>query len=352
MKRLSELEPSSSNNFNLIRMLAAVGVLVSHAYPIALGPGTQEPLRQILGMSLGKLGVIVFFCISGFFIARSYDRNRSFSVFFVARALRLFPALMVVLLVTVTIAGFLTTAPPSEYWSKVPIYIMRNLSLIYLQYGLPGVFTSVPYGSAINGSLWTLFYEVICYALIAIAGLSGLFHRPKQSIFFTFVIIVMCITIIVTEFDLGIHIELLGMLALPFSIGTFLYLLRARILLSIQLAVFLLAASFLFIGTIAFETVFIIALCYAIFCLGYARSKHLLHYNQLGDYSYGFYIYAFPIQQLGAMLGYTTPITNMLFAVPFTIFCAVLSWHLVEAPALRYKIKAPKKKFDEVLKFR
>ena len=77
------------NNFNLLRILAAGAVLVSHAYPISLGPGTPEPLYHTLGMTLGTLAVLTFFAISGYFISRSFHSRSSVLDFVVARMLNL-----------------------------------------------------------------------------------------------------------------------------------------------------------------------------------------------------------------------------------------------------------------------
>ncbi len=72
---LKDVCEGRDNNLNLIRMIAAVGVLVSHAWPLSLGPGTPEPLSAAVGQSLGSLSVLVFFVISGFLIPRSFERQ-------------------------------------------------------------------------------------------------------------------------------------------------------------------------------------------------------------------------------------------------------------------------------------
>ena len=100
MANLEESLNDRHNNFNFIRMVAASFVLVSHAYPLSRGPGEVEPLVAQLGISLGGLGVFTFFCISGFFISLSYQRSKSAVDFVVARFLRLYPALLVVLVLS------------------------------------------------------------------------------------------------------------------------------------------------------------------------------------------------------------------------------------------------------------
>lgn len=50
---LAEVAGGRDNNFNLIRMIAASGVLVSHAYPIALGEEARQPFHAATGYTLG-----------------------------------------------------------------------------------------------------------------------------------------------------------------------------------------------------------------------------------------------------------------------------------------------------------
>ena len=178
--RFADRAAGRGNNFNLLRILAAIGVLISHAYPISLGPDAAEPLSaQLGGITLGTVSVMIFFSISGFFITRSFAARASLARFLQARCLRLFPALIVVSAVTVLVAGFwLTTAPQTVFWAAVPEYVLRNITLFSLNYDLPGVFAANLYGPAINGSLWTLSYEVLCYLGVVVAGLAGLLARP------------------------------------------------------------------------------------------------------------------------------------------------------------------------------
>lgn len=256
-------------------MLATSGVLVSHAYPLALEPGVTEPLERALGgVTLGTVCVYVFFAISGFFITQSFEWTSTLARFVRARVLRLFPALIVVLVLTVGAA--------SAYWTAVPDYVLRNLTLFVLRWELPGVFTDNPYGGAINGSLWTLSYEVLCYAGVTLLGLVGVLRRKWAVV--------------------------------------------------IALAVRLIPGA-----EPLFRPAFVLALSYATFWLGYLPVPALRVYNRLGDYSYGVYIYAFPAQQLVAYWGTVTALGNMVAAALIVLPCAVLSWHLIEKPALALK---------------
>ncbi len=336
-RTLGSCATGRDNNFNLLRMLAAAGVLISHAYPISLGAGAEEPLARYLdGMSLGSVSVLVFFSISGFFITRSFVSSVSWKRFLAARALRLFPALFVVLVVTIIVGGvFLTRAEPIEFWRSAPGYLLRNLTLFRLDYSLPGVFEGNPYGTAINGSLWTLFYEVVCYAGIFAAGVLGILHRPRLFALCLGIAVLLCLVLPYLPVHSRFHA--LSRLALPFAIGAGFFLWRNLIPLSPLAAAGLGLLAWAVHGTEAFRPVFVLALSYGVFVLGYWPSPFLQAYNRLGDYSYGTYIYAFPAQQLAASSGVTDPLLNMAIALPVTLVCAVLSWHLVERVALDLK---------------
>jgi peptidoglycan/LPS O-acetylase OafA/YrhL len=323
------------NNFNLIRILAAAGVLVSHAFPISLGSGAVEPLQAATGQTLGKICVLVFFALSGFFIAQSFTRTESVEAFLRARALRLFPALVVVLALTLLAGALLTTVPDAAYWAVAPDYFLRNLTLVSLRYDLPGVFADNPYGPAINGSLWTLIYEVLCYAGVLLAGTIGLLARPRLVLASALVVLVA--GVVLRPFQLHVRIDHLLTLGLPFATGTALWVFRAVVPLSAALAVALLATAAAGAGGPLFLPLASVALAYAVLVAGYFPSRLLRRYNRLGDYSYGMYIYAFPIQQFAASLGLLTPWANIALAFPVTLACAVLSWHLIEEPALLLK---------------
>jgi peptidoglycan/LPS O-acetylase OafA/YrhL len=336
--RIADRAQGRDNHFDLVRLLAASGVLVSHAYPISLGPGTAEPLQAILhGRTLGGVCVMLFFAISGFFIAQSFERRTSLADFLRARALRLFPALAVVLAVTVLVAGaVLTSAPAAVFWPGAAEYYLRNITLFFLRYELPGVFEANPYGPAINGSLWTLNYEVLCYLGVVLAGLAGLLARPRA-----FAVAVLAFLVAYAAvMELRPHPRLVGLmsLGLPFLVGMAFHVWRRAIPLSPLLLLLLWAvAAAAWAVPPLFVPVLSVALAYSVFLFGYARSTPLARLRLPGDYSYGTYVYAFPIQQLVAASGIVDPLTGIALAFPATLGCAILSWHLVEAPALRLR---------------
>jgi peptidoglycan/LPS O-acetylase OafA/YrhL len=317
-------------------MLAATGVLVSHAYPVSLGPNAPEPLSGLLGIPLGTVCVMVFFSVSGFFVTRSFEHKHSLAGFLKARTLRLFPALVVVLTAIVVISAlFLTTAPQRVFWPAAEEYLLHNLLLFFPKYPLPGVFEANPFGPAINGSLWTLNYEVLCYLGVVLCGGLGLLGRP--SAFAAGLMPLLALYVTAQMLPLHDRIENLAQLALPFAIGMSFWVWRSIIPLSWPIAGAALVVAVLLRTTPLFGFMLALALSYWVFVLGYAQIRPLEWYTRMGDYSYGTYVYAFPIQQLVASLGFVSPFLNVMLAFPAVLVCAILSWRFVELPALRLR---------------
>lgn len=331
----SDITHGRDNNLNLVRMIAASSVLISHAFPIALGEGATEPLQVVLrGHSLGNLAVLVFFAVSGFLIAKSYDRKQDWKLFLSARCWRIYPALAAVLALTVLFGFFFTTAPRQEYLVSGASYFVSNLSLARLQYPLPGIFEANPYGPAINGSLWTLVYEVICYLGILALGLLGLLRSRLL-----WVVIVLTGLALVTAnafWPLPVRIANMVLLGAPFIIGSLIYAWRDRIPASFGIAAILLASAALARDSVLFDALLSVALAYSVLLVGFVRMPILNHYNRLGDYSYGTYIFAFPIQQIVASYGVTSPYLLIAVALPLTLLLAVISWHFLESRCLAF----------------
>ena len=339
---LADAAPGRDNNYALIRFLASLCVLISHAFPITGGAGAVDPLQAATGLSLGTAAVYVFFGISGFLIAQSYERTTSPGSWVLARVLRIFPALAVVLILTVLVLGPAVTALPliryaqaSETWSYLP----RNLSLAQLQYDLPGVFANNPYGPAINGSLWTLIHEVACYAALFAAGLLGMLRPRRLGLLIAgYVAFYAGLPWAAQVVDLPAKLLAFRDLSLPFALGVLFFLWRDRVPLRWPVGVALAALAWLGWGSLIGPALFATALVYAVFLIAYRIDGPLRAFNALGDYSYGIYIYAFPMQQLAVHLWPgQSAVTNIALAAPATLVLAILSWHLVERPALASK---------------
>jgi len=337
---LNELCLGKDNNLNLVRVIAASAVLVSHAYPISLGPGTPEPLSYSTNISLGALSVYVFFFISGFLITQSFDRSSSWRSFFVARALRLMPGLIVsLILVGLVVGPLITTWSLGSYFTdpKLLRFMIGNASLIFMQYELPGVFEDLPY-HAIVGSIWTLFYEAFCYAGVFILGISGLIHRPVSTTIILASVLTAGFMCDLLDNEMPWRLGYIQTLTVPFILGMLAYLWRSYVFMVWWLLPLALILPVVAFHTASYHLAVCLSLSYWTLWFGYIPKGTIRHFNKIGDYSYGIYVYAFPVQGLAVnFMGPQSPIQNILYSLPPTVLLGVLSWHLVEKPAMAQK---------------
>jgi len=350
MMKLGDVAQGRDNNFNLIRFSAASAVLISHAFAVAIGSGDAEPMRHTLGLTWGYIAVDVFFLTSGFLVTASLLSRRSTVGFAWARALRIFPALWVMLALTVLGVGLAVTSSSAhgyltarETWR----YLIKNAILFRgMVPDLPGVFSSNPYRSVVNASLWTLEPEVRMYAALFVLGILSAVTRRLSVIRWGVVAIAVPAAVLYFmhgNFDNAS--DEYSRLTFLFFLGASCYVLKDRIPFDraaffVLLAVVLLSA----LDRRAFFLAFSVALPYLVFYAAYGFGGRIRAFNRLGDYSYGIYIYAFPVEQTFAQLvpgisvGWLTGISAMV-----TLILAMLSWHLLEKRALRLKDIAAEK---------
>lgn len=344
--KLSHYSHGRDNNFNLIRIIAALAVLITHSFALAIGSGLAEPFRESLGMSMGDIAVDVFFVTSGFLVTASILSRQSALEFLWARILRIYPALFVMLFLTVFVLGVaFTSVSMKTYWSssQTYIYLARGATLLAgVAFKLPGVFDGNPYQQAVNGSLWTMPHEVRLYGVLVLVWL-GLHWKPHLRLH-VFKNTLIAFALVAALYVLTAHIYALPIGVVPklffmFFSGAAFYVLRKHIALNPWLFGIFAMGLFVAAGNKdAFFFVYILVIAYVLFYLAYVPSGPIRQYNKLGDYSYGIYIYAFPVQQSIAALipGVTVPQMIALSAV-ITLTLAVLSWHLLEKRALRHK---------------
>lgn len=340
--RLSAVTHGRDNNLNLLRFVAASAVLVSHCYPLATGDPDSEPLRS-LGMSPGTIAVDAFFVISGFLVTGSLLKKADVVAFIRARVLRILPGLAAMLLLCVFLLGpLLTSLSAGEYfahWQVYKYFLRTTMLLAGVEQALPGLFEANPYASAVNGSLWTMPYEVRMYALLGIMWLSVSLSKRAGTLF----------KVLVFASAVGGGAWALSSDFVPFRLffmfftGASFYLLRHMILLNWSL--FLLCCVGLLAGVwtsaALFKTLYVVTAPYVVMFLSYAPGGLIRKYNRVGDYSYGIYVYAFPVQQAVAQLVPQVSVAGMLMiSGPLTLLLAALSWHLIEHPSLTSRFAA------------
>lgn len=321
------------NHFHLIRLVAAWMVIYSHAWAITGAPGADHIGHLTAGvMPAGGLAVDVFFVISGFLVAASFERNR-IRTFVAARALRIYPALIVnVLLVVLVLGPLLTTA--ADYWSNATTwrYLRANATLTSAQFWLPGVFDDLP-RTAVNGSLWTLPIEVRLYVALLLAGVAGMLAPRRYAPAWALAMIALW-TLAHLRAPLPEHLQNLVWLVSFFITGTLFWTLRTRIRLDGRVLLALLIVAAITRGGPGFKAAYLAVVVYGTFWLAFLPGRPLIVRN---DLSYGVYLYGWPMQQLAFLAGATTILANILVASALAFGCAALSWFLVEKPALSYR---------------
>jgi peptidoglycan/LPS O-acetylase OafA/YrhL len=347
--RLSDFTQGRDNNFNLIRIIAALAVLVSHSFALAIGTGDAEPLRKVIGMTPGTIAVDVFFITSGFLVTGSLLVRKSAIEFAWARALRVFPALLVMLALTVFCLGvFFTTVPFQSYLTdpKTQVYMLKNASLFMgAAYNLPGVFEHNPYKNAVNGSLWTMPTELRMYAILA--SIWVLFRAVHTLRLMAFKVAIVSCAVVAGilhvaghfYFPMTGHFADFTHLFFMFFCGAAFYVLKGHI--SVSQPIFWLAIVALALSVTdksVFFVVYNLTIAYVLFFLAYIPSGVIRAFNRVGDYSYGVYIYAFPVQQsIAATVPGISVLSMLLISAAVTLVFAVLSWHLLEQHALGLK---------------
>jgi len=330
------------NHFNLLRIIAAYAVMVSHAFAITTGREALEPLRIATGHSLGEYAVAVFFGISGLLIARSFDRRASFAHFLTARILRLFPALLVVLALSAFVLGPVVSAfdarsyfLASGTWSYVP----RNLFLVFRIDTLPGVFVDNPRPLLVNSPLWSLFYEVFCYGMVVLVGYCGLLrYKPAFALFLLLAVAGHLLSVFFQPAEgLAYRLDVLGFAGFPFALGMAAYVWRDHLPLGAVPAALLWLFVLVAASTPLLASAIMVATVYTALWMALVPKGPLLRYNALGDFSYGFYIFAWPIQQTLAYYAMTTtPLANVVVTTPLMLAFSYASWHLIEEPSLNH----------------
>jgi peptidoglycan/LPS O-acetylase OafA/YrhL len=324
------------NNFDIIRFLAASSVVLSHSFQLPTGKVEDDPLWVLSHQTstIGSMAVWIFFIISGYLITSSAERSRPFG-YFIARFLRIFPALILVSFVSSFILGPLVTNDRG-YWTHLQTYkyFLGNASLIQIQYTLPGVFTQNAFRDIVNGALWTLKIEFYCYIIFGL--LTFVFVSTRKYIISWFFVFLYVGYFFVQDEKLPANLQANVDLFRYFAAGAVFYLWREQIPLKSVLA--WLALGMVVLGVITGLTRFIFPIAGTYLVLYLALGNRYANFATWGDFSYGIYLWGFPVQQLIVMqLPSSSWFINFLLALPIATFLAFFSWHLIEKRALSYK---------------
>lgn len=356
---MTYLYKKSNNNFNFIRIVAALLVIISHTFDIPEN-GENEPLRRFTGVdfSLSYLGLSSFFLISGFLITQSWVQKTSINQYFFHRLLRIVPGLAVVVALTILVYGpAFTRLPLRAYFSNIETYsYLKNMLIFQSQGHLPGVFVNI-HPAPINGSIWTLPYEMLFYVCVPLFTLV-LFGTKLRSFGISMAIISAAYWMLTNQEVANMYSPKVNMyrgslvLFLAFFMaGSFFYHNRESILFRKD---YFWAVLLGYITIIALGDIILVKLLspfllgYLVFCLAFWPSQ----FNMFGknwDLSFGMYIYAYPIQ---VMVVYYFNIQSAWVSLGITLLLvmplAIFSWNFVEKPALklRHIFNVPKPQYQ------
>jgi peptidoglycan/LPS O-acetylase OafA/YrhL len=344
------------NNIDFVRIVLALLVILSHSYPLTLGHERTEPFMvlsrgQVTG---GRIAVDLFFILSGFLISASYERSSSAVSFLRKRVARIYPGILLLSLVTLVLFAPLAHARVEGASVVAKILNVAGNTLRLAEWKYSGAFASNPSPGVINGSLWSIYYEFWCYIGVLVLGLTGLLRsRNVLAVLFSASIVVsLLFAYFKFHFSGGIIGEILGYppfwarLLPMYLAGVVFYRFRDLIPMSrVAVGSCLLALAVACFVPLGYTALFPVAGTYLVMCFCFSRSIRLHQTNRFGDFSYGTYLYAFPLQQLIlSAIGHSIhPLLLFACATPPTLLAAVISWYVVE----RRFLQAARKKKSE-----
>jgi peptidoglycan/LPS O-acetylase OafA/YrhL len=335
------LETPHANSLDALRLVAAAMVLYSHQYALL---GLPEPLFTPRN-SFGDAGVALFFFLSGCLVWASWARDPNAKRFFQRRSLRIFPALWVLCLVSVFVLGpLLSVLSIPEYFGSIDTWRYLGTAVLVSSKTLPGLFPQNAIPFVVNGSLWTLPVEFLCYVTVAMVGLVAVGWAATRFATGTVLSVAMLAVVMLASYGsywTGPHfIPHLEMVAL-FWFGV---LYGHGVSEPKQPAAWAIGGvallAYALLGPRSMERTVMLVCAALLVHLARTTSVGARLTVPLGDLSYGVYIFAFPVQQIavhfGRGLGWGVG-TCLCFSAVVTGVLAFLSWHGVEKPALRFK---------------
>ena len=345
------------NSFTFVRLALASMVVIGHA--CALGGFGADPIanwshRQT---SMGSVAVLGFFALSGFLLTHSLTASPALDRFFIHRFFRIMPGFWISLAVVVFVLApsvLMTQAEGSPgYIESLRVgpdsaleYLLHNCWLAVRQFNIASLFANNPHPHAVNGSLWTLAYEGICYLCLGLASFTGLLRRRWLTL--SVFLMVYATRVFDAFMDTTLReiapltLQVIPILSDPTGLPLYLAFLSGMVCYQYRSALrwnalSLIAAMALGWAITArghFDLAWPPTLAFVVIHL--ARSLPFQRWQALGDYSYGMYIYAFPIQQCLASMGVQRHGWLAFTAASLLLSgCAgLVSWFALEKPAI------------------
>lgn len=334
--KLIEVIGKQNHVLNVLRFICAIMVIVAHAYTLSLGANHVDFLGNLTNdrIGLGSLAVAILFFSSGLLVSKSLLQKKDCKQFIKGRVLRIFPPLILTVIITVFVLGvFITKLDIMNYLSDMETYKYLLNGILIPVKNLPGVFEGNVFSSAVNGALWTLPVEFACYMILL------LFFKLKLA---NKVIINRAFWLAIISFLLINYapIPALNMVrgytypVYMFYLGVWSYINCDKITLNTKMGVLF---FILFILTIVFNIIDIgmfLLFPYIFLTVIYYTFECTKKVGQVGKLSYGVYLCGFPIQQtiVYAFGGAMSPYLNMLISIPIAIVVGYIIYCIAEKP--------------------
>jgi len=345
--------------FDFLRIFLATGIIAWHSASLS---GHVEIARASAFWFSEYMLVPMFFALSGFLVAGSSVRL-SAKNFLLNRAARIMPALVAdIVFAALLIGPLVTTLPASRYFTDATFFSYFLNITGWIHYSLPGVFQSNP-SPEVNGALWTVPFEIACYAILIGLMISGAIKRPRLVPLFTYAVLIVGIPLrLMTSHLVSDHASFLEKLAMDlflfrgsllwpsFLIGIVLYQLRYYVPFSKTVAISLVCLASLvsafgdpaiLLSNPAIHAIILPLLGYLTVMVGLSPMPRLPGFGT-GDYSYGLYLYHVPFLQL--LIHYFPEAwagdrwwTLFFAGFPLALTAAVISWHFFEYPTLKFR---------------
>lgn len=353
---LNEIYDRKNNSFDDIRFVLASLVLFGHSYALLYGEGGQKDFITLMfnyQLGSGSFAVYMFFILSGFFMIQSLEANPSIINYSKSRILRIIPAfwLSLGLFSFIVIPIIFNSVNIFDFKDGSSLYFFIKSATFHLfgySWIIDGAFPNNIIAGGINGSMWTLKHEIALYFILPIIVWFTYNKRNLLLMFFLFflVLALLNITSEIKLFNIPCcKAWILGsneyssfvVFSAYFFSGVVIYKYKDLIIISKRYIIACIVLIVLGILYSKLKIILLFTLPYLIIVFGSIFTKRL--FSKTGDYSYGMYIYAFPIQQVLIHFFKNELNAEILFISSFivTLIFSIISWHFFEKKILRWK---------------
>lgn len=349
---LNSVYDRTQNSFNDIRFILAFSVLFFHSYEMLPIKSTDFFTAAMNGQSsLGGLAVYGFFILSGFFMIQSLNNSNSVLNYFINRVLRILPAFWFPLLLFSLIIIPMISDINFRGENSALNFVWKSGTFHLFGYAweINNAFPNNHLPNNINGSMWTLKHEIACYFMLPIIWYFC-YKKRNFLLIFTFLFLVLAILSITSGFSIWhIPVGLAWVLSINeypsfilfayyFMSGVLIYLYRDKVIISKRLLILCFVLLIISANYGGLKYVFMLTLPYIFVVLGCLIKTTI--FSKYGDFSYGMYIYAFPIQQIIISKSEEITVMELIFySTILTVILSIFSWFFIERPILNFKHK-------------